>query len=358
MRFLDEAKIRIRAGKGGDGAISFRREKNVPKGGPDGGDGGRGGSVYGLCRDNLNSLADYRFRQHFRAQKGGNGEGGGRNGRDGENLILPLPAGTEILSEEGALLADLKEEGERVCLSPGGRGGRGNASFKSSVSQAPRRAEEGEERDEREITLRLKLIADAALIGFPNVGKSTLLGILSAAKPKIAPHPFTTLHPQLGMVQADDESYALADIPGLIKDAHRGKGLGDRFLNHIERAALLVHLLDASSADPLGDWEAIRAELRARSEELAKKPELLALSKSDLTEEKNLRRIAKKIQKKARCAPLIFSAKTGEGVKALRFTIAERLRSEKNKNAFASRRSASRRAAAAPKAAWHPLGSA
>jgi len=264
MKFLDQAKVYIQSGNGGPGCVSFRREAHVPRGGPDGGDGGRGGSVIAECVNGLNTLIDYRYQQHFKATSGRPGAGRNRAGLSGEDIILKLPVGTQILNEENDIvLADLTTVGQRIVLARGGDGGRGNATFKSSTNQAPRRADKGFPGLGMWIWLRLKLIADAGLIGLPNAGKSTFLASSSAARPKIADYPFTTLHPGLGVVAVDQQSFVLADIPGLVEGAHDGIGLGHRFLGHVERCSVLLHLVDGTAADPVGDWRIIRDELKA-----------------------------------------------------------------------------------------------
>ena len=284
MRFLDEAKIYIKSGDGGAGAISFRREKFVEYGGPDGGDGGRGGDVVLRCVENLNTLIDYRYTQHFRAKNGKGGAGRQRTGASAEALILDAPPGTQVLDENREfVLADLTEPGQEVILAKGGDGGFGNVRYKSSVTQAPRRNSPGWDGEERWIWLRLKLIADAGLVGLPNAGKSTFLSAVSAAKPKIADYPFTTMHPNLGVVRLDERrEFVLADIPGLIEGAHEGAGIGDRFLGHVERCGVLLHLVDgAGETDVAEAYRIIRGELAAYGGGLAEKPEILALNKVD-----------------------------------------------------------------------------
>jgi len=282
MKFLDQSKIFIQSGNGGPGCLSFRREAHVPRGGPDGGDGGRGGSVIAECVDGLNTLIDYRYQQHFKAQSGLPGAGRNRSGPSGEDVILKLPAGTQILNEDNDIvIADLTEVGQRIVLARGGDGGRGNAAFKSSTNQAPRRYERGFPGQEMWVWLRLKLIADAGLLGMPNAGKSTFLSAVSAAKPKIADYPFTTLHPGLGVVGIDEREFVLADIPGLVEGAHEGAGLGHRFLGHVERCRVLLHLVDGTAENPVENWKIIRAELKAYDAELAKRREITAISKSD-----------------------------------------------------------------------------
>lgn len=282
MKFLDEAKIHIKSGDGGSGAASFRREKYVEFGGPDGGNGGRGGDVIVEAVGGLNTLIDFRYQQHFKARRGAHGRGRNMTGAAGEDLTIKVPVGTQILSDDRSLLlADLVEEGQRVVLARGGDGGFGNAHYKSATNRAPRRADPGWPGEERSVWLRLKLIADAGLVGLPNAGKSTFLAAASRARPKIADYPFTTLHPVLGVATIGEDELVLADIPGLIEGAHEGVGLGDRFLGHIERCAVLVHLVDGTQADVAGAYRTVRAELAAYGAGLADKPELLALNKID-----------------------------------------------------------------------------
>jgi GTP-binding protein len=315
MKFLDQAKVHIRSGNGGAGCISFRREKYVEYGGPDGGDGGRGGHVYAEAVGNLNTLIDYRYQQHFKGQTGGHGMGANRTGKSGKDVTLKVPVGTEILDEDNeTVIADLTEEGQKVRLARGGNGGFGNARFKTSTNRAPRHANPGEEGVAMWVWLRLKLIADAGLVGLPNAGKSTMLARVSAAKPKIADYPFTTLHPQLGVVSIDTSSFVLADIPGLIEGAHEGVGIGDRFLGHIERCAVLLHLVDVGSQDVVADYRTIRHELEAYGAGLTEKPEIVALSKIDTVDADTLKKAAKALQKEAGKLPLQISAVTGQGV--------------------------------------------
>jgi GTP-binding protein len=290
MKFLDQAKVYVRSGDGGGGAVSFRREKFIEFGGPDGGDGGRGGDVWVECVDGLNTLIDYRYQQHFKAKTGGHGMGRNRHGAKGADVVLKVPKGTQIIEEDGeTLVADLVEVGERVLLAKGGNGGFGNAYFKTSTNQAPRRANPGLPGEEKWVWLRLKLIADAGLVGLPNAGKSTFLARTTAAKPKIADYPFTTLHPGLGVVRVDAREFVLADIPGLIEGAHEGVGLGDRFLGHVERCGVLLHLVDATSDDVVRDWRIVRGELEAYGGDLEDKPEIVALSKVELVDEADLK---------------------------------------------------------------------
>ena len=283
MKFLDQAKIYLRSGDGGNGVVAFRREKFMEFGGPDGGDGGRGGDVIFVAAQNLNTLIDFRYTQHFRAPKGGNGAGSDRTGAGATDVVILVPIGTQIIADDKeTLLADLDEPGKRVVLCRGGDGGHGNAHFKSSTNRAPRKFTVGYPGEERWVWLRLKLIADVGLVGLPNAGKSTFLSVVSAARPKIADYPFTTLHPQLGVVRlSHSEEFVIADIPGLIRGAHEGAGLGDRFLGHVERCAVLLHLVDGAAGNVVRAWRTVREELHAYGGGLADKPELLVLNKSD-----------------------------------------------------------------------------
>jgi GTP-binding protein len=315
MQFLDQAKVYVRSGDGGNGCISFRREKFIEFGGPDGGDGGKGGDVILECVKNLNTLLDYRYQQHFKARKGGNGMGQNRSGAGGADVVLKLPPGTQVFTEDDeTLITDLTKPAERVVLLRGGNGGFGNARFKSSTNQAPRRANPGQPGEEMTIWLRLKLIADAGLVGLPNAGKSTFLAAVSAAKPKIANYPFTTLHPNLGVVRVDGTDFVLADIPGLIEGAHEGAGIGDRFLGHVERCAVLLHLVDATLPDPADAYRIIRGELEAYGAALKEKPEIIALSKSDAVPADELKLKAKALAKAAGRKPLVLSAESGESM--------------------------------------------
>jgi len=315
MQFLDEAKVYVRSGDGGNGCVSFRREKFVEFGGPDGGAGGRGGNVIVECVANLNTLLDYRYKQHFKAKKGGHGKGQNRAGAKGADVVLKVPPGTQVFDEDGeTLIADLINPGHRIVLLRGGNGGFGNAHFKSSTNQAPRHANPGQPGEELNIWLRLKLIADAGIIGLPNAGKSTFLAAVSAAKPKIADYPFTTLHPNLGVVRIDGFDFVLADIPGLIEGAHEGAGIGDRFLGHVERTAVLLHLIDATLPDVAEAYAIVRGEVQAYGAGLEDKPEVVALSKADAVPMDELKKKARALKKKARTAPLIVSAAAGEGV--------------------------------------------
>ena len=289
MKFLDQARVFVRSGAGGAGCVSFRREKFIEFGGPDGGDGGRGGDVVVECADGLNTLIDFRYQQHFKAKTGMHGMGKNRAGGRGADVLLKVPVGAQVFDEDGeTLIADLKTPGERVVLAKGGNGGFGNAHFATATNRAPRRANPGQTGIERTLFLRLKLIADAGLVGLPNAGKSTLLAAVSAARPKIADYPFTTLHPGLGVVRVDGRDFVLADIPGMIEGAHEGVGLGDRFLGHVERCGALVHLVDAAGEHAGAAYRTIRGELAAYGGGLADKPEIVALSKIDAVDEETL----------------------------------------------------------------------
>ena len=321
MKFLDEAKIHVASGAGGAGAVSFRREKFIEFGGPDGGDGGRGGSVIVECVDGLNTLIDYRYQQHFKAKSGGHGMGKNRSGAKGADALLKVPVGTQMLDEDDNVLADLTEVGQRIVLLEGVNGGFGNAHFKSSINRAPRRANPGQPAQERTIRLRLKLIADAGLIGLPNAGKSTFLAAVSAAKPKIADYPFTTLHPQLGVVRVDQREFVIADIPGLIEGAHEGAGLGDRFLGHVERTGALLHLVDATGEDAAAAWKTVRQELNAYGHGLAERPEIIALTKIDALTPEAIAEQKKKLKRASKQEPLLLSSHSGEGVETVLRTL-------------------------------------
>ena len=319
MKFLDQAKIYIRSGDGGDGVIAFRRERFIEFGGPDGGTGGKGGDVIFEAVANLNTLIDFRYTQHFRARKGGNGAGQDRTGAGSDDVLIRVPIGTQIMDEDNeVLLADLDAPGKRVVLCRGGDGGHGNAHFKSSTNRAPRRADKGWPGEERWIWLRLKLIADVGLVGLPNAGKSTFLSVVSAARPKIADYPFTTLHPQLGVVRlSHSEEFVIADIPGLIAGAHEGAGLGTRFLGHVERCAVLLHLVDGAAGNVVSAWRTVREELEEYGGGLADKPEILILNKSDAMSprETSARRTA--LARASGQDVRLLSGVTGAGVPAL-----------------------------------------
>ena len=316
MKFLDQAKIFIKSGDGGDGVTAFRREKYVEFGGPDGGDGGRGGDIVFESVENLNTLIDFRYTQHFRAKKGGNGAGSDRTGAAASPLVIKVPVGTQIFDDDReTMLADLDKPGMRLVLLKGGDGGFGNARFKTSTNRAPRRADKGWPGEERWCWLRLKLIADAGLVGLPNAGKSTFLKAVSGANPKIADYPFTTLHPQLGVVRLSmTEEFVLADIPGLIEGAHEGTGLGDRFLGHVERCAVLLHLIDGAAGQVVDAWRTIRHELEAYGGGLAEKPEIIVLNKTDAMTQREFSSRRAALAKASGAVVMGICAVTGEGV--------------------------------------------
>jgi GTPase len=352
MKFLDEAKVYIRSGDGGNGCVAFRREKFIEFGGPNGGNGGRGGDVIVEAADGLNTLIDYRYQQHFKAQKGGNGMGSDRHGAGGKDIVLKVPVGTQIFDEDReTLLHDFTKVGERFVLAQGGNGGFGNTHFKSSTNRAPRHANPGLPGDERWIWLRLKLIADAGLVGLPNAGKSTFLSKVSAAKPKIADYPFTTLHPQLGVVNVDGREFVLADIPGLIEGAHEGAGLGDRFLGHVERCRVLLHLVDATCEHAGQAYKTVRGELEAYAATLADKIEIVALNKIDAVLPDELKKQKDRLKRAAKKTPLLMSGVTGKGVpealRALAALIGEAPVSDKAKGVTES---------AAEAEPWSPVG--
>ena len=320
MKFLDQAKIYVRSGDGGNGSVHFRREKFIEFGGPDGGDGGKGGDVWAEAVENLNTLIDFRYQQHFKAAAGGPGRGRNMAGANGADAVIKVPVGTEIRDGDNeALIADLDRPGQRVLIARGGNGGFGNTHFKSSTNRAPRRANPGQEGQELWLWLRLKLIADAGLVGLPNAGKSTFLATVSAAKPKVADYPFTTLHPALGVVRIDGREFVLADIPGLIEGAHEGAGLGDRFLGHVERCSVLLHLVDGTAEDPVADYRTVREELAAYGGGLEAKPEVVAISKADAVPAETAEELKRALKRAAGTTPLVISAATGAGIdKALR----------------------------------------
>ncbi|MEM1099967.1 MAG: GTPase ObgE [Pseudomonadota bacterium] len=315
MKFLDLAKVYIRSGAGGGGCVSFRREKYIEYGVPDGGDGGKGGSVIVEAVPGLNTLIDFRYQQHFFAKNGQAGMGSQRTGKDGSDIVLRVPVGTEILDEdEETVIADLTEEGQTIVLARGGNGGFGNLHFKSATNQAPRRANPGQPGVERTIWLRLKLIADVGLLGLPNAGKSTFLAATSNARPKIADYPFTTLTPNLGVVGVDNHEFVIADIPGLIEGAHEGKGIGDRFLGHVERCSALLHIVDGTSDDIGGDYATIIAELEAYGGDLAEKPRITALNKIDALDEDERAAAKRTLEEAAKSRVYMMSGVAGEGV--------------------------------------------
>jgi GTP-binding protein len=324
MKFLDEAKVYVRSGDGGNGCVAFRREKFIEFGGPSGGNGGKGGDVVIEAVDGLNTLIDYRYQQHFKAQRGVGGMGKDRHGANGKDIVLKVPVGTQVFDEDReTLLADFTEVGQTMVIAEGGNGGFGNAHFKSSTNRAPRHANPGLPGEERWLWLRLKLIADAGLVGLPNAGKSTFLAAVSAARPKIGDYPFTTLHPQLGVVTIDGREFVLADIPGLIEGAHEGAGLGDRFLGHVERCRVLLHLIDATCEHAGKAYKTVRTELVAYAESLAEKTEIVALNKIDAVDPAELKEQVKRLKRAAKKTPLLLSGISREGVpEALRALVA------------------------------------
>jgi GTP-binding protein len=335
MKFLDQAKIFVKSGDGGAGAVSFRREKFIEFGGPDGGDGGRGGDVIIEVVANLNTLIDYRYLQHFKAEKGHHGMGANRSGAGGQPIVLRVPVGTQILDEENEqVLLDLTKPGERHVLLEGGDGGFGNAHYKTSTNRAPRRADQGWPGEERWVWLRLKLIADAGLVGLPNAGKSTLLAAVSRAKPKIADYPFTTLRPQLGVVGVHGEQeFVIADLPGLIEGASQGAGLGHRFLGHVERCAVILHLVDGTEEDVVGHYRTIRRELETYGHGLAEKPEIIGLNKADAVPPEDLAKKRQKLKRASKRPVLVLSGATGKGVGEAMATLYAVIKDERDKAA-------------------------
>ncbi|MBP5343840.1 MAG: GTPase ObgE [Alphaproteobacteria bacterium] len=318
MKFLDEAKIYIKAGDGGNGACSFRHEKFIEFGGPDGGCGGKGADVIFEAKENLNTLIDFRYQQHFRAERGHNGAGRNKTGASGQDMIIFVPVGTEIVMDDAkTVLCDMTTPGQRYVVAHGGVGGRGNEFFKSSTNQAPEFAEEGKPGEEIWVWLRLKLIADVGLVGLPNAGKSTFLTALTRARPKIADYPFTTLHPNLGVSVVDGQEVLIADIPGLIEGASEGAGLGDRFLKHVERCGALIHLVDISAENPLDSYQVIRRELEKYSPALAKKPEVVALNKCDCLSPDEAKKIQQKLSKKIGQHVFLISGVAHQGLQEL-----------------------------------------
>ncbi|SMF08093.1 GTP-binding protein [Tistlia consotensis] len=350
MKFLDEAKIFLKSGDGGPGACSFRREKFIEYGGPDGGNGGRGGHVVVEAVEGLNTLIDFRYRQHFKAQTGGSGAGRDRSGGAGEDLVIRVPVGTVVLAEDKeTALADLTEVGQRIVLARGGDGGFGNAHYKTSTNRAPRRADPGWPGEELWVWLRLKLIADAGLVGLPNAGKSTFLAAVSRARPKIADYPFTTLHPNLGVVGLDEREFVIADIPGLIEGAHEGAGLGDRFLGHVERCGALLHLVDGTQEDPGAAYRTVRHELEAYGAVLAGKTELVALNKIDALDEAEQAERLAALQAACGRRPFAISGATGQGVRELLRALWQAIQADREAETEAEER----RAGIEP-AAWRP----
>ena len=355
MKFLDQAKVHVKSGNGGAGCLSFRREKYVEFGGPDGGDGGRGGDVVVECVDGLNTLIDFRYQQHFRARTGGSGAGKNRTGARGRHIVLRVPVGTEVLADDDeTVLADLTRVGERAVLARGGDGGFGNVHYKSSTNRAPRRADPGRPGTARWLRLRLKLIADAGLVGLPNAGKSTLLAATSRARPKIAAYPFTTLHPNLGVVAIGDGEFVLADIPGLIEGAHQGAGLGDRFLGHIERCKVLVHLVDATEPDVAKSYRAVRQELGEYGHGLADKIEIVALNKTDALDEAAIAECRAALAGAAGRPVTTISAVTGAGVDRLLYQVADVLTAVGQSAPGAPGASGAPGATNAPEDGWRP----
>ncbi len=331
MKFLDQAKIYVKSGDGGPGSISFRREKFVEMGGPDGGNGGRGGDIIFETVKELNTLIDFRYTQHFRAQSGQNGMGRMRYGADGKDIVIKVPIGTEILDEDQeTVLLDMDQPDMRITFLRGGDGGFGNAHYKSSTNQAPRKNTPGWKGEERGIWLRLKLIADAGLVGMPNAGKSTFLASCTAAKPKIADYPFTTLHPNLGVVRAGDKEFVLADIPGLIEGAHEGHGLGDRFLGHVERTAVILHLVDITQDEPWKAYKMVRNELAEYGAGIDEKPEIVALNKADALGKELSEDVAKEFKKKTKVKPYLISGVSKDGINDVLFALNDII--QKNRN--------------------------
>ncbi|MBL8599925.1 MAG: GTPase ObgE [Devosia sp.] len=339
MKFLDQAKVLVRSGDGGAGSVSFLREKFVEFGGPNGGNGGRGGDVIVQCVDGLNTLIDYRYQQHFKASTGHHGMGKDRHGGKGNDVILKVPVGTQILEEDNeTLIADMTEVGQTLTLLHGGNGGFGNAHFKTSSNQAPRHANPGQDGTEKWIWLRLKLIADAGLVGLPNAGKSTFLAAVSAAKPKIADYPFTTLHPNLGVVKVGERDFVLADIPGLIEGAHEGAGIGDRFLGHVERTGVLIHLIDGTQDDVKEAYKIIRGELAAYDETLAEKPEIVVLNKIDALTEDDVKDKVRALKRASKAEVMTCAGATGQGVQQVLYRVISVLDAEKAERAEVARR--------------------
>ena len=316
MKFLDQAKIYLRSGDGGDGVVAFRRERFIEFGGPDGGNGGRGGHIEFEAVQNLNTLIDFRYTQHFRAKKGGNGSGSDKTGAGAADVVIKVPIGTQIFDDDQeTLLADLDTPGKHILLLRGGDGGHGNANFKTSTNRAPRRADKGWPGEERWVWLRLKLIADAGLLGLPNAGKSTFLSVTSAARPKIADYPFTTLHPQLGVIRPDmGQDFVLADIPGLIEGAAEGAGLGTRFLGHVERCAVLLHLVDGAAGQVVRAWRTVRRELESYGGGLAEKPEIIVLNKADAMTPREITSRRAALEKASGHPVMVMSGVSGQGV--------------------------------------------
>lgn len=347
MKFLDQARVYIRSGNGGAGAVSFRREKYIQFGGPDGGDGGRGGDVWVECVNGLNTLIDYRYQQHFRAKTGVHGMGKNRTGAHGADVVMKVPIGTQVLEEDNeTLIADLTEIGQRVLIAQGGNGGFGNARFKSSTNQAPRRANPGEDGIEKAVWLRLKLIADAGLVGLPNAGKSSFLASVTSAKPKIADYPFTTIHPNLGVVRQDARECVLADIPGLIEGAHEGAGIGVRFLGHVERCRVLLHLVDGTSEHVALDYHTVCDELAAYGGGLAEKATYVVLNKIDAMSDEDIRQRAAELSEASGSEVMLMSGATGEGVENVLRAVFSMIEADR----------AAEQVADEPESDWSPVG--
>lgn len=318
MQFIDEAKIYIKAGDGGRGCMSFRREKFIEEGGPDGGNGGRGADIIFIASKDLNTLIDFRYRQHFKAEAGKGGKGKNRTGKSGDTLYITVPVGTQIVSEDGYdIIADMNQDKMEFLIAKGGDGGRGNINYKSSINQAPTKATKGFEGDELWVWLKLKLLSDVGLLGLPNAGKSTFLSVVSAAKPKIADYPFTTLKPQLGVVYSNHDEFVLADIPGLIEGASEGKGLGDKFLRHLERCSILLHLIDGSSEDVVADYKTILKEVNSYSDTIKEKKRIIVITKTDILDEEDLKEKTKLLKKASKCDVYNCSAATNSNIKKI-----------------------------------------
>lgn len=329
MQFIDETKIFIQSGRGGNGCMSFRREKFVARGGPDGGDGGRGGNIVLISNPHINTLANFRFKQNFKAENGQDGMGSGKNGKSANDLIIEVPVGTQIFDQSSSLMIfDFNKEDQEFKILEGGKGGLGNTHFKSSINQAPNKTTKGEPFEEMTIWLKLKLLSDAGLVGLPNAGKSTFLSKVTSAKPKIADYPFTTLKPGLGVVGVADEEFVLADIPGLIKGAHEGSGLGDKFLKHIERCRVLIHLIDITSEDVLSDYKTIRNELESYSEKLKTKKEIICLNKSDLIGEEEINEKIDLLKSEIKKDIFLISAGSTQGLKNVTLKTLELIKQE------------------------------
>lgn len=352
MKFLDQVKIHVRSGKGGNGCLSFRREKFVEFGGPDGGDGGRGGDVILKAVPGLNTLIDFRYQPHIKADRGGDGSGRNMTGAAGRNIVLQVPVGTQIFDGDGQfMIADLAQEGETIVLARGGEGGLGNTRFKSSTNQAPRRTTKGGEAEELDVILRLKLLADAGLVGLPNAGKSTFLAATTRAKPKIADYPFTTLAPQLGIVGLNDREFILADIPGLIAGASKGLGLGDRFLGHVERCGVLLHLVDGTTDDVAEAYGIVRGELEAYGHGLQSKAEILALNKIDALNDAQRQQKKAALERASGKPVMLISAASHEGVKRCLSALLSRIDSYREKEAAATDESQN----SVEKTVWSPI---